>query len=71
MPGCPSWGPKTARPALVKFGSVTEMLAARWNLFCTRAQLAKFERWYAEQYQLVRQLVTLRTDAEAIWDAVR
>lgn len=71
VPGCPGWGPETAAAALVKHGSIAAMLQKPWEISVTRQKLTKLQNWAKESLALVRQLVTLRTDAAVVWDALR
>lgn len=68
--GPKGWGEKTATACLAKCGSVENMLANPWTCKCTdrqRGALIDFKR----RATMVRQLVTLRTDVDAVWDAMR
>jgi DNA polymerase-1 len=68
--GPQGWGEKTAIKALQRCGSVDQMLKNPWLVPCTdrqRGALIKF----AQRADTVRQLVTLRTDIAAVWDALR
>jgi DNA polymerase-1 len=71
VPGCPGWGPQTARRALAKSGSVGAMLKDPWAISCSRSQLATLQTWTKTDYPLIRRLVTLRTDCAAAREAVR
>jgi 5'-3' exonuclease len=68
--GCKGWGEKTAAAALAKCKSLEAMFASPWTVPCTdrqRGQLIEFRK----RADLVRQLVTLRTDVESVFDALR
>jgi 5'-3' exonuclease len=74
--GCPDWGPKTAGPALERFGSLEAILAAtktaeRWQIKATEKQVAKLQKWAATDMERTLQLIRLRMDVPAVWDAVR
>lgn len=69
--GCPGWGEKTAARLLAKAGSIQAMLRDPWSLNCTKRQLAQLQTWAKRDMQLALDLVTLRTDVEAAWDALR
>lgn len=71
VPGCPGWGPQTARRALTKAGSIEAMLRDPWAINCTRSQLATLQAWAKKDLPLIRRLVTLRTDCEAVREAIR
>lgn len=68
--GCKGWGEKTAAAALVKCGSLAEMFKNPWAVPCTdkqRGALIDFRK----RAPLVLDLVTLRTEVSAVWDAMR
>lgn len=68
--GCRGWGDKTASAALERCKSIEAMFANPWTVPCTdrqRGALIEFRK----RADVVRQLVTLRTDCEAVWDALR
>jgi DNA polymerase I len=68
--GPKGWGDKTATACLIKVGSVERMLANPWLCPCSdrqRGTLIDFKR----RAGMVRQLVTLRVDVAAVWDALR
>lgn len=75
VPGCPGWGPQTAKRALVKAGSITAMLSDPWAIHChcTRSQLTKLQAWAKSEtgLSLSRSLVKLVTDVGAVQDALR
>jgi len=68
--GCKGWGEKTAAAALARCKSLEAMFSSPWTVPCTdrqRGQLIEFRK----RADLVRRLVTLRTDVDAVWDALR
>jgi DNA polymerase I len=68
--GCPGWGEKTAAKALARMKTLEECWKSPWSVPCSdkqRGTLIKFR----ERASIVRQLVTLRTDCEAVFDAIR
>lgn len=68
--GCKGWGEKTAIAALERCKSIEEMFRNPWLAPCTdrqRGALIEFRKRAA----VVRQLVTLLTDCEAVFDAMR
>lgn len=68
--GAKGWGEKTAAAALAKCGSLEKCLANPWAVPCTdrqRNELLKFK----VRVELVLQLVTLRQDVPAVFDALR
>lgn len=69
--GCPGWGDKTAAAALRMHRGVEAMAELDW-ITVGEKKLAALKRWVrGGQYALARQLVTLRTDCAAVWDAMR
>jgi 5'-3' exonuclease len=68
--GCPGWGEKTAAKALIKCKTLAECWRNPWAVPCTDKQRDALVKW-KPQADLVRQLVTLRTDCQAVWDAMR
>ena len=69
--GCPSWGEKTSARALVRVGSIDAMLQSPWSIGATGKQLALLQAWAKSGAKdLAQQLVRLRTDVAAVWDAV-
>ena len=70
VPGCPQWGEKTALPALLKAGSLEAMFANPWALPITPRQ-QQLLLAFRPQADLMRQLVSLRTDVAEIWDVLR
>ena len=70
VPGCKGWGEKTTLPALQKAGSLDAMFANPWSLPITpRQQQALLG--FRKEAELMRQLVTLKTDVPDVWDALR
>jgi len=68
--GCPGWGEKTAAAALAKCKTLDEMFRNPWAVPCTdkqRGALIEFRK----RAPLVLDLVTLRTEVLAVWDAMR
>lgn len=72
IPGCPGWGPETSRRGLAKFGSIEAMLRDPWSVHCSKRQMTQLQAWAKADtgLQLTRQLVTLRTDVEAVREAI-
>jgi DNA polymerase-1 len=70
--GCKGWGEKTAAKVLStpRCRTLEECWKNPWNVPCTdsqRGELIKFRK----RADVVRQLVTLRTDCSAVFDALR
>lgn len=68
--GCPGWGEKTAAAVLAKVGTIEACYRQPFSLPCTARQRAQLQN-YRSRVPLVRQLVTLRTNVEAVYDALR
>ena len=68
--GCRGWGDKTATAALERCKSIEEMFAKPWSVPCTDRQRGALIQ-FRQRSDVVRQLVTLRTDCEAVFDALR
>lgn len=68
IPGCPGWGEKTTKAALAGGKTLRDLLVNPWNVSVTprlRTALTQFD------WRLMLDLVTLRTDVPAVWDAMR
>ncbi len=68
--GCEGWGPVTVQRALQKCGSLANLLENPWKVRCSdrqRGALVKFRK----QAETELQLVTLKTNVEAVFDALR
>jgi DNA polymerase-1 len=68
--GCKGWGDVTTRAALIKCKTLAEMFANPWSVPCNdkqRGALIEFRK----RAELVLDLVTLRTEVSAVWDALR
>lgn len=68
--GCKGWGEKTAIAALERCKSIEEMFEKPWSVPCTDKQRGALIQ-FRQRSDVVRQLVTLRTDCEAVFDALR
>lgn len=68
--GCKGWGEKTAAAALAKCRTLEAMFHNPWSVPCTDRQRGALITWRKDA-PLARQLVTLRTDCAAVWDAMR
>ena len=70
IPGCPGWGEVTTLAAMQRAGSLAAMLANVWALPITPKQQASLLK-FQPKVETMRQLVTLRTEVAAVWDALR
>jgi 5'-3' exonuclease len=68
--GCDGWGEKTAAKALEKMKTLEECWKNPWLVPCSNKQRGALIL-FRKRADLVRQLVTLRTDCSAVWDAMR
>lgn len=68
--GCPGWGDKTASKVLAKCKTLAECWKNPWGVPCTDKQRDALVKW-KPRAELARQLVTLRTDCAAVFDAIR
>lgn len=71
VPGCPGWGPVTARRGLANAGSIDAMVRDPWAIHCSKSQQTKLLAWARTTYPQTKELLTLRTDVPAVLDAVR
>ncbi len=70
IPGCPGWGEVTTLAAMQRAGSLAEMFRNPWALPITPKQQNSLLKFKAQAETMLR-LVTLRTDVDAVWDALR
>lgn len=68
--GCPGWGPVTAAATLAKCGSLAGAWQNPWAVPCTSKQRDSL-LVFRKKADLVRKLVTLRTDVAEVYDALR
>jgi DNA polymerase-1 len=68
--GCQGWGEKTAAAALAKCKTLDEMFRNPWSVPCNDKQRGKLIE-FRTRAPLVLDLVTLRTEVMAVWDAMR
>jgi DNA polymerase-1 len=68
--GCAGWGPVTTKAALQKCGTLGNMLNDPWKVPCSGKQRNSLIT-FGKRASDVLALVTLRTDCEAVFDALR
>lgn len=69
--GCPGWGEKTACAVLAKMGTLKECLRNPWGCPGISARQRDALVKFKSRAETVSQLVTLKTDVEAVYDALR
>ena len=68
--GCHGWGEKTAAAALARCVDIDAMLKNPFGVPCNQKQRDALLA-FKDRLPIVRQLVTLRTDVAAVYDALR